>query len=890
MATGRLLAYSAVIAGLLGLGSAHGLEAQSPQPAPVEPPRPLLDRFGDPLPEGAIHRFGTLRFRHHGLGHLAFTPDGKKLIAGGGGSPLLVFDAATGRRLRELGRDNRQARDLMDFAVSADGKRVAGCGSDVFVWDAETGRLIRSFYFNDRYKEVVFSPDGTRIAALKEVQRRNEYRLGIVIGDMATGRHAEDWLLREGEQLTFGFHGLTFSPDGKFLAILFAQLREERPFVHGIASTQIWLLDAVTGKRVRTFGPTDVSIVCFAFQPGGGRMATYGKDGMIRFWDVATGKETRCFQASKEEEGYRFGSLRFSANGGRCAVLTCGGQFLTVLDAKDGRVLGRIDGEKIRWGGALALSADGGTVALTRGHESCVRVWDVASGAERLVDGGHRTDVTTLSLSSDSRTLISQDETGRRIHWDRQTGRGEARPTGSREEIGRFNWSRDFSQKTLLGPRWRMVYKNQRPATMEVWSLDGAKLIGKWETNASLVPTVALSPDGKQLVIAVQHFNPNYTVMLWEPQREEKPRVLPGHPDVCWQLVFSHDGKWLIGSSGYNFGNINSGSLWTWDLRSAPSVHQVTTQGIPSHLLLTGEDRVLLAGSGWEDARVQVWDVETGRERARMTVPGLKPVPGDSKAGSRPAITGLALSADQRFLAVVSSQGDASSLSIWEAGSWKLIRAFAATQSHNEVKAMLFSRDGRSLFVANNDSTILEWDVSGRQTNGRRQPASSSINEDRLNVLWRALAETPDKAYPAVWEMLDHPKESIIFLINKVSQIGPMEEKRLLQLLAQLDSASFAEREEASRQLLLLGEQFLPMLHHALTDHPSLEMKKRLEGILESLSRGPTAEQLRLLRAVAVLEWSAQPEADSHLRRVAAGVPSASLTQAAKAALRRRER
>ncbi|HWG46370.1 MAG TPA: hypothetical protein VN688_26645 [Gemmataceae bacterium] len=45
-----------------------------------------------------------------------------------------------------------------------------------------------------------------------------------------------------------------------------------------------------------------------------------------------------------------------------------------------------------------------------------------------------------------------------------------------------------------------------------------------------------------------------------------------------------------------------------------------------------------------------------------------------------------------------------------------------------------------------------------------------------------------------------------------------------------------------------------------------------------------------MLRALAVLEWSDRAEAGEHLRRLAEGAPSASLTQAAKAAWQRRKR
>jgi RNA polymerase sigma factor (sigma-70 family) len=880
-----LTAMSLVMTGVLGFGAVHVMQAKPPQETPhaakesapkaYQPPGtekspPRLDRFGDPLPEGAIRRFGTLRFRHVGICNLVFTPDGKQLIAGEGTAPLAVFDAATGRKLRSIGKAS--PNNFGAIALSPDGKRVACCGFDLSIWDLETGQLIRELGCG-RCQSVAFSPDGKKVAVVPE------WRAEVAVVEVATGKRLAEWMVKQGwvNQWNVGqYHlfSLAYSLDGKFLAGVLHEVREKKPFSFTVNSMQLCLLDAAKGTLVRSFGSPEDPVYTFAFQPRTGRLAAGGKTGLLRFWDTETGKKVHQVSMGEAKgdktDGFGLSDLRFSADGRRCAAIVAGQRYpLIVLDTKDGRELRRIDNGEVISMTAVALSPDGKVIASGKLYkESCVRVWDVESGAERLADAGHRTSAT-LSLSADGHTLISEDEDGRVIHWDLRTGNGEVRPSvespNKREKVGRRIATREsqWQDWTLRGPRWRLSYKSQ-PGELEVWSLDGSKQIGKVRVP-ELRSGFALSPDGAYLAYAFHEGNDPlrpWRVLVWDPERDRKPRQFSGdaRSSSCADLRFTHDGKRLI--AGINPPNPNrSETIWIWDVAEAKIARKLPVLNSPGEMVLSADDRLLITGD-----MGRVWEMETGKELARLV--------------SKELLSNLFLSPDDRFLAGVSND----SLNVWETYSWKPIRSFASSPSPH---SMLFSRDGRSLFVANNDSTILEWDVSSRAASGRLTLAGEILAPDHLNALSRTLADTPDKAYPAVWEMLAHPAESVPYLIGKLSPVKPIDAQRVRRLLGQLDAESFAEREEAGRQLLTLGEQALPVLRQAVKDKPTLETKKRIEELIESLNRGPTPEQLRLLRALAVLEWSNRPEAVEHLRQLAGGAPSASLTQAAKAAARR---
>src|SRR5262245_13422893 len=83
---------------------------------------------GDDLPKGAEARLGTARFRNLGrVLSLAFSADGRTLVAASWDGMIEAFDVATRQSLRQWPAHEGRIRAV---AVAPDGSKLASAGTD----------------------------------------------------------------------------------------------------------------------------------------------------------------------------------------------------------------------------------------------------------------------------------------------------------------------------------------------------------------------------------------------------------------------------------------------------------------------------------------------------------------------------------------------------------------------------------------------------------------------------------------------------------------------------------------------------------------------------------------------------------------------------------------
>ncbi len=203
------------------------------------------------------------------------------------------------------------------------------------------------------------------------------------------------------------------------------------------------------------------------------------------------------------------------------------------------------------------------------------------------------------------------------------------------------------------------------------------------------------------------------------------------HPSAIVSLAVSPDGKIAVANSGEGF----DGAVRTYDLATGRAMPIIDRGGIDGGMALSPDGKTLAVARAWSPNAVQLFDMATGAETARISYPDVNP-------GSASSL--LMFSPDGTYLVTQADGGKA--LHLIGLAKREVVRRFPCPGT---VFAAALSPDGKNLVVGGFD-----YDVNTKRGwFANRLEVDTGRELDRLplsNGGIRSVAYSPDGATIAV--------------------------------------------------------------------------------------------------------------------------------------------
>ena len=831
------------------------------------------DRFGDPLPVGAIARIGTVRYRVSPFASPdrgKLSPDGKHFAAIGNQNEILMWDLPAWTKRRFV------ARKMADKTPRFDGIAFTPVNGQVIGYDVDQHRLVffdlatlklvktlslKPFTPDEKIQlinpHLHVAPDAKTIVLTGQAQVGPGPMHEIHLWDLAKDAHRH--VFRIPMDRNGGDPKLAVSAAARRMA---RSVEDRNPnAVNPPNGHFIEVYDLETGKRIHDID-TGIRIQHLAISSDGKWLAASNDGAVLRIYNAGTGKERHHIRLRRASGDH----LAFSPDGSELYLATSRGT-ISRFNVATGDLIATHDAptvEPVRHFGFR----DGKAFALAVGLESLI-YWEVATG--KLLSPA---DVPTgfireVAFTANDELFVASED-GMMGWWDPRTGERRRKL-----RVETPDGIEDFLRADL---------RDMSPLPIDFVGLspDGAHLGVGWQQNLSLYSAKTgklLYDDGPFLngpmaVAFLEHGKKMVSVSgkiarVWNTAtgRDHVRVKLPlREQETVTKMAGDSAGRFLVFATMMNEG---IGRVFLWDLPAGKMVHEWLGADRLEGMRFSPDDRWLAVAF-----QNQIKLVRMASPRGEYVIPLDDP---DFD------VTQVTFSPDGRQLAVAAivptrNGGDAGRIWIFELASKKL-RLQLMGHADGIIDHLAYSADSALLASGATDTNVLVWNAGLSAFT-----AEPELKED-LTASVKELANLDARiAFQHMIKLARSPKQAVKLLSEKIT---PTEKpgtggRTIAQWVRDLSSNQFIVRSRAADMLRKLGPLAEAELSAMLQKTSDVETRRRIEELLERIASPVwTPTEVEHARAVEVLAALKTPEARTLLARWADGDPGAVLTQEA---------
>ena len=351
------------------------------------------------------------------INSIAIDPNGDRIVtASSDGESADLWDATTGARVTDLPSPGR----VQAVAFSPNDGRIATAAFNdwVALWDGQTGRTLPGNLvlrdgaaFN---RQVVFSPDGERVATVADVQKPSEPAIRI-------------WDVQPRQKVSAASGTGTIPVGSPVRRVMFSADQRWIATASSDGLVRFWDARTLAAAPDMDFIHLNGPVYDLAFAPGGARLATASGDGSADIWDLTGRKLDRSLPAPPMIDGRAPWAtyIAFDPKAARIAASFVDSDSASgearVVDPATGALRQRLSqGGREVW---TAVFDPSGQLILTASENHTATIWDAATGKPKWTLIGHAKALNWAGFShrGDKAVTVSDDATARL--WDVASGK-----------------------------------------------------------------------------------------------------------------------------------------------------------------------------------------------------------------------------------------------------------------------------------------------------------------------------------------------------------------------------------------------------------------------------------------------------------------------------------
>ena len=277
----------------------------------------------------------------------------------------------------------------------------------------------------------------------------------------------------------------------------------------------------------------------------GKRLATAGKDGTVRIWDVSQGPP----RSPLIVRGHAGEVLCVAFHPGGSVIASGGAdRHVRIWDAKTGCSWRHSFAPSASRVNAIAFSPDGKLLA-TGSLDGPIGIWDTATWKPEQILRGHTEPVFELAFNSDGTKLISAGQHATLKLWDLTAKPGlrlfQAKPAATGDQAAR-------------GPALRWVGGVAfRPDGGQLAAAGTNQTVALWELGSGRLDRVIQAPWGAGFALTYNHdgtrmafAGSDRSVRMFDLKSDREPLIISDHRDGFASIALSHDGNTIATGGG----------------------------------------------------------------------------------------------------------------------------------------------------------------------------------------------------------------------------------------------------------------------------------------------------------------------------------------------------